>query len=353
MLILILFSFILYYFLSVYYFETLKGNNKKRFLVLTLAVVAVIIGIRNPQSWSDTAGYYMEFMEIVKPLSETSAYDKPVNYGEMGFYYIGVICKTFSNSPTFYFIVVSALSMLFLYFGIKKYSIFPFIALYVYLGRFIGRNTIQIRSAIAIAIVIWGTVYVTKRKLWKYLLVVYIASRFHTSAYLAFPLYFMGYVNVKKWHVYVGILFALLIAIVFGGAIHEMLSESDLANEWARSYVEEDSEKAYSNSLSNPVIWYQIVILFMWTAFEKRLSLMTEHYYTIRNAYFYSTVLLIVLYQFAILAGRTSTVFATYEMLMVPLFPLLFKSNGMKNLVYFGIGVFYAGFMLSVIYKYV
>lgn len=344
MLLLILFSFILYYFISVYYFETLKGKNKEMFLVLTFAVVAVIIGIRNPQSWSDTGVYYMEFVENVKPLSATSSYDGPQHYGEMGFYYIGVICKTFSNSPTFYFIVVSALSMLFLFFGIKKYSIFPFIALYVYLGRFIGRNTIQIRAAIAIAIVIWGTVYVTKRQLWKYLLVVYIASRFHTSVYLAVPLYFMGYIKIKPWHIYVGILFSLLIAVVFGGAIHEILAESDLANEWASSYVQDGSEKAYSNSLSNPVIWYQIVILFMWTVFEKRLSPMTDHYYTIRNAYFYSTVLLIVLYQFAILAGRTSTIFATYEMIMIPLFPLL-MSKETRAMGYLGICVLYVGLL--------
>lgn len=352
MLLLILFSFLLYYFLSVYYFETLKGQDRVHFLVLTFVVVAVIIGMRNPSSWSDTVVYYMEFVENVKPLTATTSYDGPQNYGEMGFYYIGVISKTISNSPRLYFLLVSALSMLFLYFGIKKYSIFPFIALYVYLGRFIGRNTIQIRAALAIAIVIWGTVYVTKRKLWKYLLVVYIASRFHTSAYMAFPLYFMGYVNVKRWHVYVGTLFALLIAVVFGGAIHDMLSQSDLANEWARSYVEEDSEKAYSNSLSNPVIWYQIVILFMWTVFEKRLSPMTEHYYTIRNAYFYSTVLLIVLYQFAILAGRTSTIFATYEMLMIPMLPLLLP-KGNRNMAYWGIGLFYAAFMLLNIKKFV
>lgn len=349
--ILILFSFILYFFISVYYFENLKGQDKERFLILTFVIITFIIGMRNPLIWSDSGVYYMEFMENVKPWSETTSYDKPAHYGEMGFYYIGVICKTLSKSPTFYFIVVSALSMLFLYLGVRKYSIFPFIALYVYLGRFVGRNTIQIRAAIAIAIVIWGTVYVTKRKLWKYLLVVYIASRFHTSAYLAFPLYFMGYVNVKRWHVYVGILFALLIAIVFGGAIQEVLSQSDIANEWARSYVQEDSEKAYSNELTNPVIWYQIVILFMWTAFEKKLSPMTEHYYTIRNAYFYSTVLLIVLYQFAILAGRTSTIFATYEMLMIPMFPLLLP-KGNRNMAYWGIGLFYAAFMFINTRKY-
>lgn len=349
----LLFLFVVYYILSISFFEGLKGYDRRLFLALSFAVVAVIIGLRDPLMWSDSGVYYLEFMEYVKPLSEIQSYDGPINYGEMGFYYIGVISKTLSNSPTFYFILVSALTMLFLYFGIKKYSIFPFIALYVYLGRFIGRNTIQIRAALAIAIVIWGTVYVTKRELWKYLLVVLIASRFHTSIYLAVPLYFMEYLNIKKQHIYIGILLSLLMALFFGSAIHGYVSQSDLANDWARSYVQEGTEKSYSGSLSNPVIWYQIVILFLWTFFENRLSKLTEHYYTIRNAYFYSTVLLIVLYQFAILAGRTSTVFATYEVLMIPLFPLLFKNNVIKNLTYWGIGIFYAGFLLSVIYKYV
>ena len=63
MLILIVFSFILYYILSVYYFENMKGTNRLGVLVLIFAVVAVIIGIRNPLSWSDTTTYYWEFVD--------------------------------------------------------------------------------------------------------------------------------------------------------------------------------------------------------------------------------------------------------------------------------------------------
>lgn len=348
----ILFSFVFYYILSIYYFEGLKGRERTNFLALFCALVAIIIGMRNPLMWSDSGVYYQEFVDIVKPLSEISSNDRPQNYGEMGFFYLGVISKTLSNSSTFYFIFVSAITMLLLYFGIKKYSIFPFIALYVYLGRFVNRNTIQIRAAIAIAIVIWGTIYVTKRELWKYLLVVFIASRFHTSAYIACPLYFMSYVKIKRSYIYWGIFVSLIFAAYFGGTIRDMVSQSDIANEWARSYIEEGSEKAYSNDLTNPVIWYQIIILFIWTFYEERLSKLTEHYYTIRNAYFYSTVILIVLCQYAILAGRTSTLFATYEIFMIPLFVVLLpRSNRM--LAHVGIAAFYAVFLFLNIRRYV
>ena len=352
MLSILLFSFAFYYILSIYFFEGLKGRDRTIFLAIVCTIVAVVIGLRDPLLWSDSAGYYEDFVDSVKPLSDISSYDHPHNYGEMGFFYLGVISKTISKSSTFYFIFVSAISFLLLYIGIKKYSIFPFIALYVYLGRFVGRNTIQIRAAIAIAIIIWGTVYVTKRELWKYFLVVFIASRFHTSAYLAFPLYFMNYVHIKRSYIYWGIFVSLIIAAYFGGTIRDIVSQSDIANEWARSYIEEGSEKAYSNDLTNPVIWYQIVILFIWTFYEDRLSKLTEHYYTIRNAYFYSTVILIVLSQYAILAGRTSTLFATYEIFMIPLFVVLLpRSNRM--LAHVVIAAFYAVFLFLNIRRYV
>lgn len=347
----ILFSFVFYYILSIYYFEGLKGRDRTIFLTLSFAIVALIIGLRNPLVWSDSGIYYMEFLDNVKSLGETTQFDKPQHYTEIGFYYIGVISKSISNSSTFYFIFVSGITMILLYWGIKRYSIFPFIALYIYLGRFVNRNTIQIRAAIAIAIIIWGTVYVTKRKIWYYLLVVYIASRFHTSAYIAFPLYFMGYVKIKRSYIYTGIIASLIIAAYFGGMIRNIVSQSDIANEWARSYIEEGSEKAWSNDLTNPMIWYQILVLFVWTFFEEKLSKLTEHYYTIRNAYFYSTVILIVLCQYAILAGRTSTIFATYEIIMVTLFPLVFPSKN-RNYIFVGIGFFYAAFLFINIRKF-
>ena len=350
---LIVFSFILYYILSVYYFEGLKGRERTIFLTLVCTIITLVIGIRDPHVWSDSGVYYQEFIDVVKPLGELSSYDRPQNYGEMGFFYLGVISKTLSNSSTFYFIFISAITMLFLYLGIKKYSIFPFIALYIYLGRFVNRNTIQIRAALAIAIIIWGTVYVTKRQLWKYLLVVFIASRFHTSAYLAFPLYFMNYVNIKRSYIYMGIFVSLIIAGFFGGTIRDIVSQSDIANEWARSYIEEGSEKSYSNDLTNPMIWYQIAILFFLTINEDILSKMTEHYYTIRNAYFYSTIILIVLCQYAILAGRTSTIFATYECLMIPLFPYIFKNVEIRYLSLLGIGIVYAIFFYLNLYNHI
>lgn len=352
MLYLILFTFIIYYLFSIYYLEALKGNNRRNYLLFVTIVVAIVIGIRNPVAWSDSGVYMQDFIDNAKSFGELTPFDRPGAYGEMGFYYLGVIAKSIYNSTTFYFLFVSVLSMLFLYLSLEKYSIFPFIGLYIYLGRFVGRNTIQIRAALAIAIIIWGTVYVTKRQLWKYLIVVFVASRFHTSAYIALPLCLMSYVDIKRWHIYLGLAVAFVIAGLYGGAVNNIVSQSDIANEWARSYVQEDSEKAFSNDLTNPVIWYQSVALILMTLYEDKMKKLTDHYYTFRNGYFYSTIILIVLCQYAVLAARLSTIFATYEIIIIPLFLKLFNKTN-RNLLYFAIGILYYLLFFIIVRKYI
>lgn len=340
MLNILLLLFALLFLFSIYYFEGLKGTNKYFNLALVCIIVSVIIGVRDPNGFSDTAGYAQDYISNAKSITELQFSDGPGLYQEMGFYYLGVISKTLYDSPSFYLLFVSLITFLVLYFCLKEFSILPFIGLYVYLGRFVGRNTVQIRAAIALAIVIWGTIYVTKRKLWSFLFVIFIASRFHTSAYVALPLYLTTFVHIKRNTIYWGVFVALLVSFFYGGVINSIVSQSELANEWARSYVQEGSEKAFSSSLLNPIIWYQIFLLFSFTSFEDTLSKMTPHYYMIRNAYFYSTIILIVLIQYAVLAARTSTIFATFEIAIVPM--LLMKCKGTsRSFVFFGTFLLY------------
>jgi len=316
--ILILIAFVIYFFLSVFYFENLPKSEKNFFLLIICGVIAFIIGMRNPYGWSDTSAYVYEFIADVKTLGNLLPTDGPRIYAERGFYYIGVLVKTYTKEPSIYLLTISILTFAAIYKVLGNFSIYPFIGMYIYLGRFVNRNTIQIRAALAIAIVIIGTIYITKKRWWIFLLFVFIASRFHTSAYIALPLVLMKYIKIKKNHIYIGILFALVLALFGGATINSIISTSDLANEWARSYIEEGSEKAWSNDLTNPMIWYQIIILLTFTMMENPISNYTKHYYMIRNAYFYSTLIIVLLCQYAILAGRLSTIFATFEVAIIP-----------------------------------
>lgn len=305
---------------------TAKIDRKRRDVLLGIVfvILAFYVGSRDIWAWSDTEVYRMAFEET-KPLSEFTLFDQVYGYSERGFFLLGVLVKTFTSNIVVYFTFIAALTYLFLFEDLRKFSIYPFIGLCVYLARFMtGREMTQIRSALAIAVVIWGTQYIKRNEYWKCLAVIILAYYFHTSAIVALPLLFFNKFTFSKAQIYWGLILSFIIAGFYGGFIKNVVSSSDFANEMARSYVQEGSVKAWSNTLANPMIYYQVFILFVFTYYEKRLSKLTPYYYIIRNAYFYSTVILIVLCQYAVLAARTSTIFSTYEIVMVPLFLTLF-----------------------------
>lgn len=302
-------------------------NRQESVLAFVLLVLTIYVGCRDVTAWSDTLIYKDAFLST-HPLGEFSFNDKVFGYSEKGFILLGAIVKTFTSNYTFYFIFIAALTYLVLYADLKRYGIFPLIGLCVYLARFTaGREMVQIRSALAIPIIIWGFQYVRKNEYWKCLLTILIAYTLHTSAIVALPMLLFNKFKLTKTQIYIGLVLSFIIAGAFGQVVKNYVSSSDFINEMATSYVQEGSEKAFSNDLTNPVIYYQTFVLVFYTLFEKRLSAYSSLYYIIRNAYFYSTVLLIVLCQYAVLAARTSTIFATLEMLMVPIALLSFKKK--------------------------
>lgn len=302
-------------------------EKKRRDIVLAFVffLLAFYVGNRDVLAWSDTEVYLMSFNET-KPLSEFTFFDQVYGYSERGFFLLGVLVKTFTSSVVAYFTFIAAITYLFIFEDLRKYSIYPFIGLCVYLARFMtGREMTQIRAALAIAVVIWGTRYVKNNEYWKCLAVIILAYYFHTSAIIALPMLFFNKFTFSKVQIYWGLVLSFIIAGFYGGFIKDLVSSSDFVNEMARSYVQEGSEKAWSNTLANPMIYYQSFILLLFTFYEEKLAKNSPYYYIIRNAYFYSTVILIVLCQYAVLAARTSTIFATYEMAMIPLLVSLFQ----------------------------
>lgn len=332
----------LYLFIAFFVFAILADNLQpsKRRGVLALVCIALtfMVGLRNINIWGDTGIYIISFLNN-NNLFHLSAFDSPIGYSERGFFYLSALIKVFTDNPEIYLTVISALSFFFLYKSFDKYSIYPLFGVAIYLARFFtGRNMMQIRACIAIAIIIYFTFLIKDKKWWKYLLVIAVSYTMHHSSLIALPLLFLRNFIIKPKYIYLGIILSLMISQFFGEPIRNWMQASDFANEMASSYIQENSEKAFANNLTNPVIWYQIFILFAFTFYEKRLMPLSEYYYIFRNGYFYSTCILIILCQFAVLAARSSTIFATFEIAMVPLLLYMFgKRVRMGLYLVFGI----------------
>lgn len=310
--------FILFYIFAAIVDQSSSLHKKRELLALSCFVLVLLAGFRNPFAWSDAAGYMFAFQQKTNDLFTFSFNDKPFGYTEFGFYFLGVIVKTFSDNYTVYFLFVAGLTWLLYFRYYKKYCLLPLMGITVYVARFyLGRDFMQIRECLAIPIVLLASKYLIERKFWMFILFIAIAYQFHHSALFGVPLYFLYWFHFKQKHIYWGLAIAYLIAVFLGPNIKEYVQSSDFFNNMAYSYVREGSEKAFAAGIGNPMIYYQSFLLLTFTFFEKRFKSIPDYYF-LRTAYFYSTIVLIILCDFAVLSARLSTIYATIETIIIP-----------------------------------
>lgn len=322
----------------------MKGNKKNRDIMLILACVVLAIGagFRDIYKWPDTVVYMASFKNHTPNIFDFSFSDKPYGYSEFGFYLLQVFIKTLTNDPTIFFLIVSAITFFFLHKSIKQYSIFPLIGLCAYIARFIiGRNFIQIRSGLAYAILMLSIKYIFEKDWKRYFLIVFIAWLFHRSCIVAIPLYFVcNWIHVKKWHVYVALVFSFLIGIYGQGFVHLFVEDNASDLRIGTRYIDAGGETRQLEGLGirNPMIYFQCLILLTYTLLEERLAPLNKYYYILRNAYLYSTMILICFCTYKVLSARTSSMYATLEFAIIPSLIYLFNKRN-RQLAFFFTGV--------------
>lgn len=311
----IIFLYVAFYLFALYA-EGLQPRIKRYWLMAICLVLAFLAGTRDPNSWADTGVYVESFLDYTPTISDLTQYSQPFGYVEMGFYYIGVVVKSFTSNIIIYFFVVASLSLFFLYKALEKYCLYPILGVCVYISRFyLSRNLMQIRAGLSYAIILVAVQYITKRDWKRYFAWVFVAYLFHHSAIIAVPLYFLCILDIKKKHIVMGLGMTFVIAAFFSNVVRSMVADnaSDLSVD---TYVTEEYQRDWG--LANPMIYFQTFLLLVYTFTENRMRLTTLHYQTIRNAYFYSTLILITLSCYTALSGRVSSQFATLEMVIIP-----------------------------------
>lgn len=307
----------------------------KRYWLMAICIVLTFLAGTRDYSWNDTLIYVDSFRLYTPPLAELTQFSQPYGYAEMGFYYIGVIIKTLTSSVTIYFTVIAALSFFFLYKAFDKYCLYPLFGVCAYISRFyLGRNFIQIRAGLSYAIILLAVQYITNKDWKRYFAWVFVAYLFHHSAIIAVPVYFLCMLDIKKKHIVMGLGMAFVIAAFFSNVVRSMVADnaSDLSVD---TYVTEEYQREWG--LSNPMIYFQTFLLLVYTFTEDRMKLTTSHYLTIRNAYFYSTLILITLSCYTALSGRVSSQFATLEMVIIPSIAYSFAKKD-RWIAYLGMG---------------
>ena len=333
------------------YLETKGGKNRNTMLALSCIVLALLAGFRG-LDWPDTGVYAWSFQLHTPSLFDFSFSDIPYGYSEKGFYFLQSLVRTFTDNYTIFFLVVSVLTFYFLHKDFKQYSIFPLVGLCAYTARFIlGRNFIQIRAGLAYALLMLSIKYILEKDWKRYFLIVFIAWLFHRSCILAIPLYFVcNWIHVKKWHIIVALAFSFVIGIWGQGLAHSLVEDNASDINIGIRYTDAGGETIQLEGLGmrNPMIYFQCFILLLYTFLEERLAPLNKYYYIIRNAYLYSTMILICFCTYKVLSARSSSMYATLEFSIIPSLIFIFNKKN-RQFAFFATGLV----LTAIFYMYI
>jgi hypothetical protein len=299
-------------FLSIFDFTDRK--NKIIFVYLIGIFFIFFVGFRG-ETGTDSPNYIRFFNDYTDSIWDWQNVEK--KYTEYGFYYLSVLLKSIYNNITFYFLCISCISMLPLLKSLSSLSVYPILGFIVYFARFLpARNMNQIRGALAIAIVMYALKFLAANKPKKYIIIVLFATTIHLSILIALIFVFIYKIKVSLIKAVLLLLLSALIGIItgiFSSKLLSLITNNSNLSLLGIGYL------TYENlGITNPVIYYQALLCLSFFRFEKRLAKIQRGYYIIRNAYLFSTMILLLTCNLGVIGGRLATLFATCEIFVVP-----------------------------------
>lgn len=195
-----LFIIIIEYLIFVKY-KIFKIKNRKFFFV-TIAFLEIVLlaGFRQVTIGADTQSYLNGlhyYKNIPKGEVLFSELVYPFKY-EIGYFSLVKICAFLSMSDTIFLFLIAILIYLPIFMFIYKYSSNVIISILVYFAFGYFSYSLGIfRQMIAGSIILCSLTFIFERKIIKFLLMVLLASLFHSTALIVIPLYFIYKINYK------------------------------------------------------------------------------------------------------------------------------------------------------------
>ena len=235
---------------------------------------------------------------------------------EFGYILFSSFVKIIKNDYSFFLIIIALLKYIALASLIKKYSISPLISLCIAYAIFIpllGMN----RQFIALAITFFSTYFIVERKVLPFIILIFLASSFHKTAFLFFPAYFLWDIKLDKRK-----MICLLLAATVIGAVGVL---NVLPLDYVSGYLDEGSafrlqiyrNNSYNYSMLNGCLFRFFIIA---VCFSLDIPLQEKCFYLFFKMYLVS-VFMYVLFQTSalnIFAGRGALYYACYQFLIVP-----------------------------------
>ncbi|MEN4759274.1 MULTISPECIES: EpsG family protein [unclassified Chryseobacterium] len=284
---------IIIFFLLIFSFqEVFRGKVDRKYLYLLGVFMVLVAGLRNNVGpdygsyrgiyiYSDTIDYSSI---IVKGLHLTPSQSVDV---EWLYVLINKILLNVFDSPYYMLtLVIAALAVFFKLQYVEDNTFYPFtFLLFMFIpGFFIGESG-QIRQNLGVAIGYFAIRFIKERKLFYFLLCIYLAGGIHNICYAFLPMYWVARIPVNKGIMLGSIIASIIMSPfevyrVFGSFLDSIASDSTVVGGF-NAYMEESVERL-NGGIGIPELMTAILTFFLFV-YDTKLKEKYPYYEYHRN----------------------------------------------------------------------
>lgn len=312
---------------------SLKKVPYSRLLFVSIGLGLILIsGFRPAGIDRDYYSYVQTFID----LKRFSFFIEPT------FQFIVWVIKTYFHSDiVLLFIFYAALGVGLKFYAFKKLSKFWFLSLLIYFSySYILQDMTQIRAGVAAAFVLLSIKPLYERNLFKFLILVTIASLFHYSAIIIFPIWFLKPDEIKKSRYLIAIPIAYIIhfsvRIDFNSLVN--IAYFQFLQHKLLAYQQDDF--GYLNVFN---VWQLFRIVFSYLLIWKANLIFKKNSYgyLFIKLYVISTCAYVLLAFNPSFAGRIGDLFAIGDTVSIPFLVYIIDQKNMTRIIIILIGFSY------------
>lgn len=287
---------------SIFFINTLKGEKKKIILKIMYLLLVLLTGLRY-QIGQDYNVYFSLFNTI-------TFWGRNINY-EAGFIILVKIIKLINANPFFVFFIISLLTYILIYKGLKKSSLDSFLSLFLYYAIYmIPFSFNAIGQSIVVAIFIYLFDDIENKKVKKVIFYTVVATFIHTSGILIILAYIFYHLKIsKRALLLLGI--SSFFIYLFSDKIYmvTIICSPDFISEKLLSY-----SGLYPEKIRYKSILQRLVMLLFMTS----LGIKDKKNYNIFKIYFFGLLLYIILGFNSLYSTRINLFFKVTEIILLP-----------------------------------
>lgn len=316
-----------------------NANRYLRLVIILLLIVAA--GFRDGLSgYRDYQNYIWAFQA------------KEVGSVEYSFILVSYIAQWLGGGNYYYlFLIYAILGVYIKYIAIKNLTPLVWFSLAIYVSYFYSLHELtQIRAGVASGIGLLSLRFVYEKRFIPFVILILLATFFHTSALLYLPLYLLDgkKINWKKWCVGI-IAIAMFYDILAENTIIFFLKyfPEGLAQDKIKGYMERGMQGTDNVAFSGNMYFLSCLLLGIFILFANRIQFYNKYFYLLLKVYVFGFLVKFIFSEtIPELSNRGSELLSVVSIILIPMVIYIAKPRIIGILFIFAVGGAYLYYIL-------